>query len=41
MLCELSFGDFLVWMLGYVEFDLSVLEMCDFKIDLKPISTKP
>jgi len=38
--CELSLCNYLVWMLGYVEFDWSALEPCDFKIDPKLVLVK-
>ena len=36
-----SLCNYLVWILGYVEFDLSVLELRDSKINPKPVSIKP
>jgi len=40
VLCELSLCDCLVWMLGYVEFDWSALELNDFELNSKRISVK-
>jgi len=41
VLCELSLSNYLVWILGYVDFDWSALELCDSEIDPKHVSVKP